>query len=254
VIRDPGAPDERRAISKRSIIIGLAIGIPVSLLFLWLAVRGVDVGEVWAALSRADIVLVLVAVPFILMLYVTQGLRWRHLVIAPSLPRRRAFVVLMFVGLAITNVVPGRPGDVARGAWLSRLGPIPMARSLTSVGVDRALDVGTVFTVLLLCLPFVDSPDWLITLVIVGAAVSVVALAVLITAWVYGRDRRCSGAATRTRSIRRTCHRHRSRRCTGGGCDDDRPHDPPGPETAAIDARRHHSQRRSARHLAGSAS
>lgn len=180
---------ERRAISTRSIVIGLVVGIPFSILFLWLAIRGVSFDEVWTALSGANPWLFLIAVPFILMLFVMQGFRWRHLVEAPELPRRGAFVVLMFVGTAITNVVPGRPGDVARGIWLSRLGRIPVARSLTSVGVDRAMDLATVFVLLLLCLPFIEKPDWLVALALVGACVSVVAGIILVAAWWYAKRR-----------------------------------------------------------------
>lgn len=181
---------ERKAISTRSIVLGLVLGIPSSILFLWLAIRGVSFDEVWGALSNASPWLILIAVPFMLMLFVTQGLRWRHLVEAPVLPRRRAFVVLVFVGAAITNVVPGRPGDVARGIWLSRLGRIPVARSLTSVGVDRAMDVATVFVLLLWCLPFIEKPDWLVALAIVGAGVCTAAGIVLFIAWWYSQRRR----------------------------------------------------------------
>lgn len=180
-------PRERTAVSARTIVVGLAIGLPMSALFLWLAVRGVDLGEVVAAITEASVGLVLLAIPCALLLLPFQGLRWRHLVEASPLPGRKAFVALVFVGSAITNVVPGRPGDLARGIWLARLGPIPIARSLTSVGVDRAVDVVTLFVYLLVCLPFVDRPDWLVALVLVGAGLSVLAAAVLAAAWWYSR-------------------------------------------------------------------
>ena len=62
--------------------------------------------------------LVLLAIPFGLLLFPMQGLRWRYPVEAPNPPARSAFVALAFMGVAITNVVAGRPGDVARGIWL----------------------------------------------------------------------------------------------------------------------------------------
>jgi uncharacterized protein (TIRG00374 family) len=204
---DP-SPGDRKAVSTRSVLIGLALGIPFSLVFLWLAIRGVSFDEVWTALSRANPWLVLLSVPFLLMLFVMQGLRWRHLVAAPHLPRRRVFVVLMFVGTAITNVVPGRPGDVARGIWLSRLGRLPVARSLTSVGVDRAMDIGTVFVLLLLCLPFIDKPDWLLTLAIVGAIVSALAVLVLVAAWWYAHKRNPEDPAVGMEQGERSWWRH----------------------------------------------
>ena len=177
---------ERRAISTRSVVLGLVLGIPISALFLWLAIRGVNLGDVWAAVRDANLWLVLIAVPFANLLFVFQGLRWRHLVATEQpLPRRAAFVALVFFGGAITNVIPGRPGDVARGVWLARIGPLPVARSLTSVGVDRGVDVITLFGLLLICLPFVDKPGWLVNLVIVGAVATLAAVAVLLGAWWY---------------------------------------------------------------------
>lgn len=199
---------ERKAISTRSVVIGLAIGLPLSVFFLWLAIRGVSFDEVWAALSRANPWLVLLAVPFLLMLFVMQGLRWQHLVAVPDPPRRRVFVVLMFVGTAITNVVPGRPGDVARGLWLARIGRIPVARSLTSVGVDRAMDVATVFVLLLVCLPFIEPPDWLVTLVTVGAVVCVLAAIVLVVAWWYSHKRNPQDPAAGMEKGERSWWRH----------------------------------------------
>ena len=186
--------EPRRAIRTRTVVFGLAIGLPLSALFLWLAIRGVDLEDVWLAIKEANPALVLLAIPCALFLFPFQGLRWRHLVEADVLPSRKAFVALIFVGGAITNVVPGRPGDLARGIWLTRLGPIPMARSLTSVGVDRAMDVITLFVYLLICLPFVEKPDWLVNLILVGAGLTVLAVLILAAAWWYS-TRSASGRA-----------------------------------------------------------
>ncbi len=189
----------KRAISARTVTLGLVIGIPISIVFLWLAVRGVDLNQVWTAISEANLWLVLLAVPFTNMLFVFQGFRWGHLVEADPKPGNPVFVALMFVGGAITNVVPGRPGDIARGVWLARISRIPVARSLTSVGVDRAVDVVTLFVLLLACLPFIDKPDWLVNLVIVVGVLTLVAAVVLVAAWWYvnksarGRERASLG-------------------------------------------------------------
>ena len=166
-----------RAIRTRTVVLGLVVGLPVSALFLWLAIRGVDLSQVWAAVTGANLWLVLLAVPFANLLMVFQGFRWRHLVEAGQKPGNPVFVALMFVGGAITNVIPGRPGDVARGIWLARISRIPVARSLTSVGVDRSMDVVTIFVLLLISLPFVEKPDWLVNLVIVTGVLTLAAAA-----------------------------------------------------------------------------
>lgn len=174
-----------RAIRTRTVVLGLVVGLPVSALFLWLAIRGVDLSQVWAAVTGANLWLVLLAVPFANLLMVFQGFRWRHLVEAGQKPGNPVFVALMLVGGAITNVIPGRPGDVARGIWLARISRIPVARSLTSVGVDRSMDVVTIFVLLLISLPFVEKPDWLVNLVIVTGVLTLAAAATLAAAWWY---------------------------------------------------------------------
>lgn len=172
-------------------VIGLVVGIPVSLVFLWLAVRGVDLGEVWDVLSTANLWWFLLAIPFVNLLFPFQGLRWRHLVEAHPKPGRGPFIALTFLSNAISNVVPGRPGDIVRGVWLGRYGDIATARALTSVGVDRAVDVMTVFIMLLACIPFVPHPDWVVNLVIIGAILFFAAVIVLAAAWWYStRSRR----------------------------------------------------------------
>lgn len=203
--------EQKRAISTRSVVIGLAVGLPMSALFLWLAIRGVNLHDVWTAVTEANLWLVLLAVPITNLLFVFQGFRWRHLVEADVKPPNSAFIALMFVGGAITNVVPGRPGDVARGIWLSRISRIPVARSLTSVGIDRAVDVVTLFILLLACLPFVDKPDWLVNLVIIGAVLTLVGGIVLVAAWWYvNRSERGRARAGLTRNDRSWWRHHLS--------------------------------------------
>ena len=95
-----------RAIRTRTVVLGLVVGLPVSALFLWLAIRGVDLSQVWAAVTGANLWLVLLAVPFANLLMVFQGFRWRHLVEADQKPGNPVFVALMLVGGAITNARP----------------------------------------------------------------------------------------------------------------------------------------------------
>lgn len=173
----------RGAIRPRTIIVGLAIGLPLSALFLWLAVRGVSFDEVWTALAGANPWLVVLAIPFLLAIILFQALRWRALIGEGADLPRRTYVALSWFGLGVSNVVPGRPGDIVRAVWFSRIAHMQVARSLASVGVDRAFDVITLVVIVLVCLPFVPHPDWLSALAIVGALLALALLVVLIAAW-----------------------------------------------------------------------
>jgi len=41
--------------TRRATLIGVAVGVPASLVFLWLAFRNTDTGAVWAAARGADL-------------------------------------------------------------------------------------------------------------------------------------------------------------------------------------------------------
>ncbi len=173
----------RGAISARTIVLGLLVGLPLSALFLWLAIRGVSFDEVWDALASANPWLVLLSVPIILCIVVFQALRWRALIGDGADLPRRTYVALNWFGLGVSNVVPGRPGDIVRGVWFGRITRMPVARSLASIGVDRAFDVITLVIIVLVCLPFVSHPDWLMALALAGGIIAIGLLAVLIAAW-----------------------------------------------------------------------
>lgn len=175
----------RSALRARTIVIGLVLGIPLSILFLWLAIRGVDLGEVWDTLRAANVGFVLVSVPVMLSVLAFQGLRWRALLGDDAPLDRRTYIALALFGSGVSNVVPGRPGDVVRGVWLSRLSGLPVARGLASVAVDRAFDVITLVVILLACLPFVPHPSWLRSLALIGGLVAAALLVVLVFAWWY---------------------------------------------------------------------
>jgi uncharacterized protein (TIRG00374 family) len=179
------APDTVR----RAATFGLVIGVPASIVFLWLAFRGADPDAVWAAARDADLWLVGLAVGAIAVLYVLQATRWRVIAATPQLKVGR--LVEMVVGaVACNNVLPGRIGELFRARWLAVEAPMPSGRALATVGLDRGADIVTLFGFLVVTLPFVASAAW-VTRVAVGAAVLVAVLALLLVlARVYARARR----------------------------------------------------------------
>ena len=152
------APGPTR-ISRRSVIVGTVIGLPVSALFLWLAVRGLSWSRVWDALAAADPGRVALAVVAMMAVYVVQAERWRVIARSslPPLPRR-AFLAMLVGGVAVSNVVPGRPGEILRGYWLGRAARAPFGRAFSTVVLDRAADVLALLVILVVSFPFVEHP------------------------------------------------------------------------------------------------
>lgn len=186
----------RPVLRRRAALLGLAIGVPVSGVFLWLAVRGTDVGEVRSALGDAHpLPLVLAEIAFAAM-YGTQAERWRR--IAAAQVPWRSFAGMVLGAVACNNVLPARIGDLLRARWLGRAADVAAGRALATVVLDRASDILVLFVFLLVSLPEVVGAGWSRRLAVSALVVVVLVAAVLVFARVYARRRHRDRLASRS--------------------------------------------------------
>lgn len=182
----------RPAIRSRAAAIGLALGVPLSALFLWLAFRNADLHEVWLVVTTAKLAPVVLAVAAMAGVYVVQALRWRAIARTPAVSAR-CFCEMVVSGVAVNNVLPGRIGDLLRARWLQVAARIPGGRSLATVFVDRAFDVFALVVALGISLPFVASAEWLRRIAIGGVVLLAALVLVLAAARLYTRRRSREG-------------------------------------------------------------
>jgi glycosyltransferase 2 family protein len=185
---------------RRAALVGLAIGVPASLLFLWLAFRGANVDTVWDVAREADLWAIALAVAAIGAVYAFQAARWRRLA-ASEHPGLVGFGEMVLGAVACNNVLPGRLGELFRARWLAVAAPMPSGRALATVGLDRGSDVVALFAFLVVSLPFVTSARWVTRIVIGSALLIVLLLTLLAAARAYSqrrhRDRRERGRLRR---------------------------------------------------------
>jgi len=173
---------------SRATLLGLVVGVPLSAVFLWLAFRGADLGEVRSVLGDSDLGLVALAVAAIGGVYLGQAVRWRAIARTPSVSTGR-FAEMVVSGVAVNNVLPGRIGDLLRARWLQVAARIPAGRALATVFLDRVFDVVALVAFLAVSLPFVASTEWLRRIAVGGLALLVVVALVLVGARVYIRQK-----------------------------------------------------------------
>jgi uncharacterized protein (TIRG00374 family) len=176
----------RPPLRSRAVVLGLVVGIPVSLVFLWLAVRNADLDEVWSVLGESDLGLVALAVAAMAGVYGGQAVRWRTIARTPDVSTAR-FADMVVSGVAVNNVLPGRVGDLLRARWLQLAARIPGGRALATVVVDRAFDVLALVVFLAVSLPFVASAEWLRRIALGGLFLLAVLGIVLVGARIYTR-------------------------------------------------------------------
>ena len=178
----------RTALRGRTLFVALVLGLPLSALLLWLALRGANWGEVRAVLAAADLGLVALAAVVIVGVSVGQGVRWRAIA-RTSVPSTAGFVEMVYSGTAVNDVVPGRIGDVLRARWLQVRARISGGRALATIFVDRTFDVLAMVLFLAVSLPVVASADWLKRIAVGGIALLAVLAVVLGAARLYTRRR-----------------------------------------------------------------
>ncbi len=184
---------------RRSTVTALVLGVPLSALLLWLAVRNVDLGDVRKALQASHPVPVALAVGAFAIVYSLQGERWRRIAAVKNVGRRR-FVEMVVSGVACNNILPGRVGDLLRARWLGVAAGIPGGRAFATVVLDRGCDLAALFVFLIVSLPAVTGAPWIHRIAAGALAVLVALVLVLLAARAYTstRDR-----ARRSRSLLR---------------------------------------------------
>lgn len=166
----------------------LLIGIALTALFLWLALRNVDIAAVRAALRHASYGYLVPAALCCLLGYLVRTWRWGRL-LAPTkaIPFPRLFPVLL-AGFAANNLLPARVGEFVRAYLLSREEGISPSLALATIVVERVCDGLTLIalmamTLLLAPLPVADPRLQLVELsaaIIFGTATLVLAALLLI--------------------------------------------------------------------------
>jgi glycosyltransferase 2 family protein len=120
---------------------------------LYIALRGISFADVGAALAQVDWGGIVIAFVLILATLVIRAERWRIL-LGRTISLPDAFG-LVGIGYLISGVLPLRAGDPARAVGASLRGPISALAALSTVVVERVLDMLLIVLILVATLPFV---------------------------------------------------------------------------------------------------
>ncbi len=144
----------RRNFIKRLLI---WVGIGISVLFLYVALRGLNLAYVWDIMLRANYWWI---IPGVLVYFLGVWLRtWRwHYMLRQfkPVPIKRLFPVVC-IGYAGNNIYPARAGEVIRSYVLKKNEDIPISGSLATVLVERIFDGLVMLLFVFFALPFTTS-------------------------------------------------------------------------------------------------
>ncbi|MGH2523861.1 MAG: lysylphosphatidylglycerol synthase transmembrane domain-containing protein [Anaerolineales bacterium] len=115
-------------------------GVLISLVFLWLALRGLKLDDVGAALQTANYGWLLPGVAVYFVAVWARAWRW-HYLLRPlkSIPTNKMFPIVT-IGYMGNNIYPARAGEVLRAYVLRRREGVPVSASLATILVERIFD------------------------------------------------------------------------------------------------------------------
>ncbi len=116
------------------------VGIAISAVFLWLALRGLRLEDVWSALRGANYLWLLPGVGVYFIAVWARAWRW-HYLLRPikSIPTRTMFPIVA-IGYMGNNIYPARAGELLRAYVLRRNEGVSISSSLATIIVERAFD------------------------------------------------------------------------------------------------------------------
>lgn len=150
----------------------LLIGLGISAIFLWLALRGLHLGDVWANMQAANYWWLLPGVAVYFVGVWVRTWRWDYM-LRPmkAIPVGRLFPVVV-IGYMGNNVYPFRAGELLRSYVLRRQEGVAISSSLATVVVERVFDGLVMLLFVFLALPLAPLPSDSIRWLVIGASIA----------------------------------------------------------------------------------
>lgn len=116
------------------------LGVVISILFIWLALRGLQLDEFWGAVKDANYIWLIPGIGVYFIGVWIRAWRW-HYLLGPikKIPTRSMFPITT-IGYMGNNIYPARAGEVLRAVILKRKEGVSVSVSLATIIVERIFD------------------------------------------------------------------------------------------------------------------
>jgi glycosyltransferase 2 family protein len=171
---------------KRTRLAGRVATVIVTVVFSYIALRGVDFKDAGNALRECNYWwLIPMLITFGIALGM-RGLRWRSLFAYDRRPGRGVVCNAMLVGYLYNNIMPARAGEAARVMVLNQRAGTPAVETVGTVLLERLYDVAAVLIIFFAAKPWLPDVKWVGTAAVLAGvlAAGIVVAAIVLT--IYG--------------------------------------------------------------------
>jgi uncharacterized protein (TIRG00374 family) len=116
------------------------LGVLISIIFIWLALGGLQLNEFWSAVRQANYIWLIPGVGVYFIGVWIRAWRW-HFLLGPikKIPTKTIFPITT-IGYMGNNIYPARAGEVLRAVILKRREGVGISASLATIIVERIFD------------------------------------------------------------------------------------------------------------------
>lgn len=130
------------------------LGIVISGVFLYFALRGLNLGDFWGAVKTANYWWIFPGIVVYFIGVWARAWRWHYLLKPIKKISTRVMFPITCIGYMGNNIYPARAGEVLRAVVLKRKEGVPISASLATIIVERVFDA-----VVMLAFVFVNLPE-----------------------------------------------------------------------------------------------
>src|SRR5882724_8874921 len=154
------------------------LGVSLSIIFMYLAFRRIDIKALGIRLKTADLTYVFLTLLPLSVSYITRAFLWRRIISSfRDVDFSNAFSALM-IGFFANNVLPGRIGEFVRAYVLGNKENLEKTFILGTIVIERLSDIFTLLLLLVLSTFMFPIPIWAKHMVITTVVIFLIVLAV----------------------------------------------------------------------------
>jgi len=130
------------------------LGVLISILFIWLALRGLKLNEFWGAVQEANYRWLIPGIGVYFIGVWVRAWRWHYLLKPIKEISTKTMFPITTIGYMGNNIYPARAGEVLRAVILKRKEGVSVSASLATIIVERIFD-----GVVMLAFVFLNLPE-----------------------------------------------------------------------------------------------
>ena len=138
------------------------LGILISVVLVYLSIRGINLQDVFRDLQRIQFSYVISFIILIMFMQWLRSYRWGVMLQPMEKIDQLSLFSVTSVGFLAIASIPARIGELARPYLISKRSSIKMSSALGTILVERVFDSFTVLAIAIIILFFTDLPPWMI--------------------------------------------------------------------------------------------